>query len=86
MKHFLSESLIITLLLTAICGMIYWQGHDYVLESNNLYKQRYIEQHGAEIKTLILGHSQDAYGINKSILDRKTWSSYSMDRLADAFH
>ena len=41
MKQFLSESLIVTLLVSVMCGTIYWQGHDYVQESNNLYKQRY---------------------------------------------
>ena len=81
MKHFLSESLIITLLVAAIFGMIYWQGHDYVQESNNLYKQRYIEQHGAEIKTLILGHSQAANGINPWVMGDSVFNMAEPSRI-----
>ena len=41
MKRFVCEFLFIVVLVTAQCGVIYWQGHDYVQESNNRYKQRY---------------------------------------------
>lgn len=81
MKQFLSESLIITLLVAAICGTIYWQGNDYVQRSNNLYKQRYIEQHGSKIKTLILGHSQGAYGINPWVMGDSVFNMAEPSRI-----
>lgn len=81
MKHFLFESLIITLLVVVMCGTIYWQGHDYVQESNNLYKQRYIEQHGSEIKTLILGHSQAANGINPWVMGDSVFNMAELSRI-----
>lgn len=81
MKNFLSETLIVTLLVAALCGTIYWQGHNYVQESNNLYKQRYIEQHGAEIKTLILGHSQAANGINPWVMGDSVFNMAELSRI-----
>lgn len=81
MKNFLSEFLIITLLVVVMCGTIYWQGHDYVQESNNLYKQRYIEQHGSEIKTLILGHSQAANGINPWVMGDSVFNMAEPSRI-----
>lgn len=68
MKRFVCEFLFIVVLVAAQCSVIYWQGHDYVHDSNNLYKYNYIHQHGNEIKTLILGHSQAAFGINPWVM------------------
>ena len=68
MKRFVCEFLFIAVLVVAQCGVICWQGHDYVHDSNNLYKYNYIQQHGKEIKTLILGHSQAAFGINPWVM------------------
>jgi hypothetical protein len=44
MKRFVCEFLFIAVLVAAQCGVIYWQGHDYVHDSNNLYKYNYIQQ------------------------------------------
>ena len=81
MKRFVCEYLFIAVLVAAQCSVIYWQGHDYVQESNNRYKQRYIEQHGEEIKTLILGHSQAAYGINPLVLGDSVFNMAEPSRI-----
>ena len=64
MRQFVNDIVIIILFIAIICGSIYCYGIDYTQPTNNLYKQHYIEQHGKEISTLLLGHSQAAYGIN----------------------
>lgn len=64
MKQFVNDIIIFFLCIIIICCSIYCYGIGYKQPTNNLYKQHYIEQHGEEISTLILGHSQTAHGIN----------------------
>lgn len=64
MRQFVNDTIIIILFIAIIGGSIYCYGIDYTQTTNNLYKQHYIEQHGKEISTLLLGHSQAAHGIN----------------------
>lgn len=81
MKRFASECLFVVMLVAAQCGVIYWQGHDYVHDSNNLYKYNYIHQHGEEIKTLILGHSQAANGINPWVMGDSVFNMAEPSRI-----
>lgn len=81
MKRFVFEYLFIAVLVAAQCGVIYWQGHDYVHDSNNLYKYNYIHQHGNEIKTLILGHSQAANGINPWVMGDSVFNMAEPSRI-----
>lgn len=81
MKRFVVEYLFVAVLVAAQCGVIYWQGHDYVHDSNNLYKYNYIQQHGSEIKTLILGHSQAANGINPWVMGDSVFNMAELSRI-----
>lgn len=81
MKRFVVEYLFVAVLVAAQCGVIYWQGHDYVHDSNNLYKYNYIHQHGKEIKTLILGHSQAANGINPWVMGDSVFNMAELSRI-----
>ena len=81
MKGFISDFEKAAIVVFIAFLSIFIMGRNYVQESNNLYKQRYIEQHGAEIKTLILGHSQAANGINPWVMGDSVFNMAELSRI-----
>lgn len=81
MKGFISDFAMAAIVIFIAFLSIFMVGHNYVQDSNNRYKQRYIEQHGEGISTLILGHSQAANGINPLVMGDSVFNMAEPSRI-----
>ena len=66
MKRFIIRVLLFSLCVLAI-GAIF-ELYLLTVENEYSYKRRYVEENGSAIKTLILGHSHAAFGMNPDLM------------------
>ena len=83
MKRFLKDIGIFTIVLLILLGGIEWMAE--AIPNSYTYKRQYMEQHGGEVKTLILGSSNAYDGLNPSVLPHAFNLANSSQTLEDDY-
>lgn len=83
MKRFLQDIGLFTIVALIFFGALEWGAES--IPNSYTYKRDYIEQHGAEIQTLILGSSNAYDGLNPSVLPQAFNLANSSQTLEDDY-
>ena len=83
MKRFLRDIGLFSVVVLLFFGALEWGAES--IPNSYTYKRDYIEQHGAEIRTLILGSSNAYDGLNPSVLPNAFNLSNSSQTLEDDY-
>ena len=83
MKRFLRHIALFVLPLLIVAVVVEWVAE--AIPNSYTYKREYIERHGGEIKTLILGSSNAYDGLNPNVLSRAFNLANSSQTLEDDY-